>query len=287
MTEFPTSGPISADVAIQVGSIHLIAGDRQETTVVVNPADRAKGVDVEWAKNTAVEMVGGKRLVVKGPKPGGFVNTVLGRYGSIEVTIELPAGSTVDVSNGYGDIRIDGRVADAKAKSGAGEVHIDESAAADLSSGAGAMSIGIARGETRMTTAGDMRIGRIEGNAVIKNMNGKTWIDEATGHLRVKSANGDIQVSKAHSAVVAKTANGNIDIGEVSEGTVSMETGAGALHVGVADGTAAWVDARTSFGRVHNTLQASERPGATDRAVEITARTAFGDITVQRAARTQ
>jgi DUF4097 and DUF4098 domain-containing protein YvlB len=283
MTEFQVSGPIAADVAIQVGSVHVIAGDRQEATVVVNPTDRAKNVDVEWADNTTVDFVAGNRLVVKGPKPGGFVNMVLGRYGSIDVTVELPEGSTVDVSNGYGDIRIDGRVADAKAKTGAGEVHADETAAADLTSGAGAMSIRLAKGDTRLTTAGDMRIGRIEGNAVVKNMNGRTWIDETTGHLRVKSANGDIQVAKSHSTVVAKTANGNIEVGEAMEGTVSMETGAGSLRVGVAKGTAAWVDARTSFGRVHNTLQSSERPDSTERSIEITARTAFGDINVHRA----
>ena len=283
MTELQTSGPISADVTIQIGSVHVIAGDRDETTVSVNPTDRSRGIDVEWAENTQVELMAGSRLVVKGPKPGGLVNTVLGRYGSIDVTVELPHGSRVDVSNGYGDVRIDGRLADAKVRSGAGEIHVDEAGAADLNSGAGAMSLGIAHGETRMTTAGDIRVGRIEGNAVIKNNNGKTWIDEATGHLRVKSANGDIQVTKARSTVVARTANGNIDIGEVVEGTVSMETAAGGLHVGVADGTAAWVDARTSFGRVHRSLQATERPGSTHRSVEITARTGFGDITVHRA----
>lgn len=283
MTVFKTAGPVSADVAIQIGSVHVIASDRADTTVVVNPADARKNVDVEWARDTKVELLGGNRLVVKGPKPAGFVASVLGRYGSIDVTIELPEGSAVDVANGYGDVRVDGRVAGTKVKTGAGDVHVDQATSADLVSGAGAMSLGASRGETRLTSAGDMHVGSIDGNAVVKNMNGKTWIDEVSGHLRVKSANGDIQVSKARSTVVAKTANGNIEIGEVEEGTVDLETASGALRVGVGEGTAAWVDARTSFGRVHNTLQASDRPGATDRAVEITARTSFGDIRIHRA----
>ena len=283
MTVFETPRPIGANVEIPMGSVHLIAGDRKDTTVVINPTDPAKEFDVEAAAKAEVELTGGDRLLVKAPHPRGVVGAVLGRYGSVDVTIELPEGSTIDVSTGFGDIWIDGRVAEAKLKSGAGQVHADETTNADLTSGFGNLSLNMARGEARLTTTGDIRIGHIEGNSVLKSANGKIWLEEAGGHLRVKSANGDIEISRARSSVVAKTANGRIEIGEVEAGSISMQTAAGGLRVGVGEGTAAWVDARTKFGRVHNTLQTTDRPGAKDRSVEISAWTGFGDITVHRA----
>lgn len=283
MSVFQTPAPIGANVEIQIGSVHLIAAEREDTTVVVNPTDPAKELDVEAAAKTQVELTAGNRLVVKTPHPRGVVGAVLGRYGSVDVTIELPEGSAIDVSNGFGDIRVDGRVAEARLKSGAGEVHADETTKADLVSGFGNLTLGTARGEAQLTTTGDIRIGRIEGNAVVKTSNGRTWIDEVAGHLRIKSSNGDIEIARAGSSVVAKTANGRIEIGEVESGSINMQTAAGGLSVGVGEGTAAWVDAKTKFGRVNNTLEATERPESSDRSVEISAWTGFGDITVHRA----
>lgn len=283
MTVFQTPQPIDVDVEIQVGSVHLIAGDRKDTTVVVNPTDPSKELDVDAAKKTEIELTTGNRLLVKTPHPRGVVGAVFGRYGSVDVTIELPQGSAVDVSAGMGDIRVDGQVAAARLKSGAGEVQADATAKADLTSGFGNLTLGSATGETRLTTTGDIRIGRIEGNAVVKTSNGNTWVDEAVGHLRVKTANGDIEVGRARGSVVAKTAHGTIGIGEVEEGSINAQTAAGALSIGVKDGTAAWVEARTKFGRVHNTLQATDRPETSERSVEISAWTGFGDITVHRA----
>ncbi|HEU4320779.1 MAG TPA: hypothetical protein VFS66_11920 [Acidimicrobiia bacterium] len=283
MVAFETPRPIDATVAVQIGSVHVIASARVDTTVVVNPTDPAKGLDVEAAEKTEVELTGGNRLNVKAPHPRGVFGAVLGRYGSVDVTIELPEGSAVEISNGFGDIRVDGRLAETRLKSGAGEIQVDETDKADLVSGFGNVSLGTARGDARLTTTGDLRVGHIEGNAVLKTSNGKVWIEEVDGELRVKSANGDIGIVRARSSVVARTANGSIGIGEVESGAISMQTAAGGLRVGVGVGTAAWVDARTKFGRVHNTLQATDRPGAKDRSVEISAWTGFGDITVHRA----
>lgn len=283
MSVFQTPQPIDVNVEIQIGSVHLIAGDRTDTTVVVNPTDPSRELDVDAARKTEVDLTAGNRLLVKAPHPRGVVGAVFGRYGSVDVTIELPQGSAVDVSNGMGDIRVDGRVAETRLKSGAGEVQADETAKADLVSGFGNLSLGSAKGEARLTTTGDIRIGRIDGNAVVKTSNGNAWIDEAVGHLRVKSANGDIEVGRAHASVEARTANGTIGIGEVETGSINAQTAAGAISVGVKDGTAAWVEARTKFGRVHNTLQAADRPETSERSVEISAWTGFGDINVHRA----
>ncbi len=71
-------------------------------------------------------------------------------------------------------------------------------------------------------------------------------------------------------------------LGEVARGAVLAETANGKIEVGVRDGVAAWLDLKTAFGNVQNDLQASDRPTPDEEAVDVRARTAYGDITIRR-----
>jgi DUF4097 and DUF4098 domain-containing protein YvlB len=118
---------------------------------------------------------------------------------------------------------------------------------------------------------------------VIKNSNGDTVVGEVTGDLRVKSANGRISVDRADASVVVKTANGNIRISEVVNGAIVLETAAGELEVGIREGTAAWLDVSSRYGRVRNSLDETNSPEQSEARVEIRARTSYGDILIHRA----
>ena len=121
------------------------------------------------------------------------------------------------------------------------------------------------------------------GTAVVKNSNGNTELGTVTGDVRARAANGDISVDRAAAGVDAKTANGGIRIGEVTRGSVVLKTAMGDLEIGIAEGTAAWLDLDTGYGRVSNALAAAERARASPTtSVEVRARTSFGDITVRR-----
>jgi hypothetical protein len=281
MPSFQTPEPITATIDIQLGAVHLIAGDRAETVVTVNPSDRSRRVDVDAAEGTQVDFSGG-RLLVKTPKPRGLGNIGLGRPGSVDVTVELPEGSRIDAEAGLADFRADGRLGDTRIQSGAGDVRVDLTGELHLATGAGSVTVNRAAGRGMVTGAGDIRIGEIEGDVEVKNLNGKTWVGNAGGGLRVRSANGDITVDRAHADVAVKTANGNIRIGEVTRGSVVLETGSGGLDVGIGQGTVAFVDARTRFGRVHNALESASGPEQSKETVEIRARTSFGDIAIHR-----
>lgn len=282
MTSFETPQPISVKVEFLVGRAHLIASRRSDTVVVVNPMDRSDRTDVEAAGKTTVEFSHGT-LIVRSPKSRGLGNyIVLGRQGSVDITIELPEGSQVEGSAGYADFRVDGRLGDTRIKTGAGDIEVDETTTLHLASGAGSVAVRHAAGRAEVTTAGDMRLGTIDGEAQIKNQTGKTSIGEVAGPLRVRSANGDIIVDRAHSDVGAKTANGNITVGEVISGSVVLGTAAGHLDIGIREGTAAWIEASTGYGRVHNSLDTASGPGPSEKAVEIKARTSFGDIAIHR-----
>jgi hypothetical protein len=282
MPAFETREPISVTIELPLGDLHVIASDRVDTVVVVNPSDRSQKPDVEAAERTLVEYSSG-RLMIKTPKPRGLGTYIgVGRAGSVDVTIELPAGSRMEGDGGFADFRSHGRLGDVRIKTGAGEIRLDQTGQLHVETGAGNVTVDRAVGRTEITGAGDMRIGEIDGEAEIKNLNGKTWVGQVTGGLRVKSANGDITVGRAGAEVGAKTANGSIQIDEVVRGSVVLETGSGGLDIGIRDGTAAWIDANTRFGRVHNALDTADGPESSQETVEIRARTSFGDILIHR-----
>jgi hypothetical protein len=282
MKTFETPQPTPVTIEIAVGSVHLIASDRFETTVTVNPTDRTRRDDIEAAEKTTVDMINGG-ILVKGPKSRGRMNLIgPGKAGSVDVTVELPSGSSFRGDAGMGDFRADGRLGDTHIRSGAGDMRLDDTGDVDVACGAGRFTINKVAGKAKVVTAGEIQIGSIEGDAEIKNNTGKTWIGEVAGTARVKAAAGNITVDRAHGSITAKTATGDVEFGEVGSGSVVLETAAGGLDIGVREGVAAWLDAKTSFGRVLNTIGEATSPEAAEGTVEIRARTAFGDISIHR-----
>jgi Putative adhesin len=272
MSSFQTPDPILAVIDLPLGSAHLIASERSDTMVVVNPTDPSRKVDVETAERTRIDL-SGSTLIVKVPKSS---------EGSVDLTIELPELSRFVFKGGLVDLRADGRLARTRVQNGAGDVRLDETGHVNVVSGAGRVSVNHAGGDGEVTAAGDIEIASIGGNADIKNLNGRTWVGQVSDRLRVRSANGDIAADRVGSDVAARTANGNIQIGEVVAGSSTLATGSGSVSIGIGNGTTAWVDARTKFGRVHNSLEAAGSPDPDAKTIEIRARTSFGDITIHR-----
>ena len=133
------------------------------------------------------------------------------------------------------------------------------------------------------TGTGRIRLGQLDGAAVVKNANGGTRIDAVAGDLRISAGNGDLTVGRADGNVTASAAYGEIRIGQVSRGTVAIKTGFGEIEVGLLAGAAARLDLFTSFGRVRNSLNPAATPDPADAALAVSARTNHGDITIRQA----
>jgi DUF4097 and DUF4098 domain-containing protein YvlB len=279
MPAFATPEPISVTIELGMGDARIIASDRVDTIIEVRPRDDSKASDIRAAEQTRVEYSGG-RLLVKTPRQRTFV----GRGSCVDVTIELPEGSQVQGDSGMGDFGGEGHLGECRFKTGMGNIRLDHTGELRLKTGMGNIAVDRASGDADVTTgSGEVRIGQIEGAAVIKNSNGDTVVGEVTGDLRVKSANGRISVDGARASVIAKTANGNIRIGEVMSGAIVLETAAGELEIGVRDGTAAWLDLSSHYGRVRNSLDEAGSPAPAEATVEVRARTSYGDIKIHRA----
>ena len=280
MPTFDTPEPISATIVVPVGDVRISAGAAGATVVNVRPSDASNNEDVKVAELTHVEYVNGQ-LVVKAPKTRSWLSRSGG--GSIDVTIELPAGSRVHGAGQMTDFRCDGRLGDCRIKTGMGHIVLDGADTLSLKNGIGDVSVERATGHAEVATgSGDVRLRALDGSAVVKNSNGDTWVGVAGGDLRLSAANGSIAVDVARATVVAKSANGDVRLGEVTRGSVVLETSLGDLEVGIPEGTAAWLDVRAAAGKVHNALDAADAPEPSAETVEVRARTTAGSIVIRR-----
>ncbi len=264
MKTFDTPAPIVVDLDVGVGGIRIVASDRVDTLVEVEPTNAATVADVTAASETSVDYAGGV-LKIRGPK-GWKRFGPTGGGGSIDVRIELPRGSQVRCDAGVASIRCSGTLGEFRGRTGGGDITVEQvTGDADFNAG-----------------TGEIRIDRIGGSTSVKSGNGDIWIGEAVGDVQIKASNGKISIDQARSSATVKTANGDIRIGEVSREAVVATTACGKVDIAVRRGVAAWLDLHTGFGQVRNHLDSSDRPGASEKTVEIRARSSFGDITINR-----
>ncbi len=281
MPAFDTPEPISATIDLIAGDARITASERDDTVVQIRPSDASHEPDVRAAEQTRVEYASG-RLLVRAPKQRGLSR--LGKPGSIDVTIELPAGSDLQGDASVAAFRCAGLLGECRIKTATGDIELDRTGPLDLRTGAGRITVDHVAGHAEISTgSGRVRLGEIDGTAVIKNSNGDSWIGEITGELRVNAANGDIAVDHAGAGLTARTANGAVRVGEVTRDAVSLKTAFGEIEIGIRAGTAARLDVSTQFGRVRNQLAAADSPGPSDETAEVHARTSMGDIVIRRA----
>jgi DUF4097 and DUF4098 domain-containing protein YvlB len=178
MQKFDTPAPITAVLDIPAGRIQFIAADRADTTVEVRPANASKSRDVKAAELATVGYGDGVlRIDAPAAKSQYF-----GPSGSIEVTVRLPVGSSVDAKASCTELRVVGRLGDIACEGAHGAVKIDEAASVRLTA-----------------YAGDISIGRLTGPAEIGNEKGDIHIAEATsGTVVLRTRMGDVTIGAGH-----------------------------------------------------------------------------------------
>ncbi|TDC63035.1 hypothetical protein E1200_23665 [Actinomadura sp. GC306] len=284
MPTFDTPEPITADIDIFVGQVRVHAGDRADTVVEVRPSDPSDEACVQAAERTDVEFSGG-RLLIRAPRPRalGYLRSW---RGSVEVTVELPAGSGVEAgvaAGGMAGFTSTGSLGRTVLKTSNGDVRLAETGPLEVRTSTGEVSVDRVTGPFEVTgSVGAIRIGAVEGAGTVKNSTGPVTVGEVSGDLQVKTGVGGITVDRVTAELTAKSAHGRIRIGAAVSGVVRVEGGHGKVDVGIAEGTAAWLDLHSKNGVVRNTLTAAEGPDTSEAVVEVHAHTNWGDIDVHR-----
>ncbi|MFC8235329.1 DUF4097 family beta strand repeat-containing protein [Streptomyces sp. NPDC057284] len=213
MQKFDTPAPISAVLDIPAGRIRFIAADRADTTVEVLPADASKGRDVKAAEQTEVAYADGVlRITASSPN-----SQLFGPSGSLEVTVQLPAGSRIEAKAAGAELRGVGRLGDVAFEGAYRRIKIDEAASVRLTA-----------------LDGDVEVGRLGGPAEISTERGDIRIAEAVrGTVVLRTRSGDISVVVA--AGVSATLDAGTDYGRVNnslknDGAAELDIRAATSH---------------------------------------------------------
>ena len=279
MPTFDTPGPIAVTVVVAGAQLRVTASDRTDTVVLVEPIDKASQSDVRVASKTKVDFAGGQ-LSVK--------TTVSGdKNGSVVITIDLPAGSSLVAYLAHSRVHADGSFGECELHMASGQVQLDRISALQANIAAGEVTIGhIAERATIDGGAFAMRISEVKDTVKLTSSGaGQTWIGHASADLDLSSGHGGFDIDRADGSVTAKTADGAIRIGRLTRGQAELLNRSGNIEVGISEGTAASVDANSERGLVRNSVPSQENPDTSDNQVTVHARTRYGDIIIQRAAK--
>ncbi|MFB6855680.1 DUF4097 family beta strand repeat-containing protein [Streptomyces sp. NPDC056341] len=178
MQKFDTPSPVTAVLDIPAGRIQFIAADRTDTCVEILPADKSKSRDIKAAEHVTVAYADGVLRI----EAAAAKNRILGNSGSVEVTVQLPAGSHIEAKAAAAELRGVGRLGDVTFDGAQGTVKLDEPASARLT-----------------LQAGNIHVGRLNGPAHISTQKGDLNIAEATsGTVELRTESGDITIGAAN-----------------------------------------------------------------------------------------
>lgn len=153
--------------------------------------------------------------------------------GTVNFTVQIPAGVRVKAGSGSGDVRIAGAGAEVIAATGNGRVDVNGST-----------------GQVRASTG-----------------NGDVAVQDARGPVDVSTGSGTIRVLTSSGPVSASSGNGDIDvsIGKLDRSPdMRFSTGNGRVTLRLPDGFGAEVDANTGNGTVTSDFPVKMRSGRLD-----------------------
>src|SRR3954470_13969590 len=148
MPSFQTAQPILATIDVVAGAVRIRAGDRDTTTVDVVRSDASNPEDVRAADQTRVEYTA-PHLLVRAPKLRSWSMRNAG--GSIDVTVELPAGSRVHGSGQLASFDSDGLLGECRIKTGLGDIRLDRVETLELKTGSGDIDVDHATGRAELS----------------------------------------------------------------------------------------------------------------------------------------
>jgi DUF4097 and DUF4098 domain-containing protein YvlB len=257
---FDTTHPLSADLRIPAGRIAVRVQDEPVTTVNVEGA-RADDVAVGFDARPA-----GDRLTVeyRGKKLFGWLS-----IGSdLAVTIDVPAGTTLDVSTGSADLEVGGTVAGISFRSGSGELRFDD----------------VTGDVIAKTASGDIFGGDVAGNLRSHGASGDVSIAGVAGSSACRSASGDLSLGRVAGDAQLASASGDVDIGVVTKGKSTIRTVSGDAQVGVGAGAEVYLDLASTSGDVACDLEPAGGSAGGSAELVLDVASVSGDVRVRRVA---
>lgn len=279
MHTFDTPEPVRLKVELWQGHVTVHATDTSTSTVELEPMHGDSGAQ-DLIDSATVEQRGDEIVVLMPKMKSGLFR----RSAHILATITVPTHSSAKIETASADVETHGELGDTRVASGSGDLELDTVADADLKTGSGDIELATAHGNLDVKCgSADVKVGQLDGNGDVVAGSGDVVIDQVGGTLKIKTGSGDIVIRQAGEGVDAMAGSGDLVVRRIDHGRLKAKTGSGDIQVGVADGTAAYLDITTVTGEVTSSLDASEAPSEGDRSVELIIQAGTGDVVLQRA----
>ncbi len=237
--EFPASDPVDLQVRNPAGTVTVLAVPTQTATVTLDAGHSGRKGE-QFLAATRVEFDQGA-LSVTAPERFGLGG------GSLDVTVELPEGSSCLVHTASADVRCTG-----------------ELSALDV-----------------RTASGDVSAERVSGLARVDSASGDVQVGAAAEAV-VGSASGDVSIGQASGPVTVRTASGDVQITEASGRRAEVKSASGDISIAVAPGIGVYLDLSSLSGTLSSELEPAPEGGSADMTLHC--RTISGDVQVTRAA---
>ena len=203
--------------------------------------------------------------------PAGFTLRLgplsLGSLGSgstaVDVEVDLPGGSEVSARTKFGDISVVGEAGRVWARTGAGDVTVENADRVRLASGSGDVSVRSCHGGDITTGAGDISL------------------DEVLGaDLQCRAGAGTVLIRHSRSDNVSiVTGSGDVTV-HLSHGSLECRSGTGSVETIVPRAVPVWLDLTSGIGRVTKDLEAVGAPEDGQSHLSVRARTGVGNVHV-------
>ncbi|MDA0172410.1 DUF4097 family beta strand repeat-containing protein [Solirubrobacter taibaiensis] len=270
---------MSVRIEVEVGNVQVLASTREDVAVEASPSNPGRAGDRGAAEGVRVDHVG-DTVVVKGPtKPRIFGPG----KDSVDVVVEVPEGSEVELVVKYGAARLTGRFGLVRADVPFGEFVLDAAEALELRGGHGDYRVTHVDGDAEIRfKSGVMRVGHVGGRLQLTGADGPITVDRVTGEAELKTSSGSLEIGSTASGATIRAAYGGVRIREAVRGVLRIDGSYGNVEVGVRPGTAVWLDANSQHGVVRTDLAADSGPTSGDDTLELHIRTGYGSINVHR-----
>ncbi|EUA34230.1 hypothetical protein I552_5013 [Mycobacterium xenopi 3993] len=180
------------------------------------------------------------------PAKHGFLGY---RMGAVDIVVELPSQSGVQVAVASADVHAEGEFASFRFASSSGNLAVQS----------------IVGRLKAATASGNVDVGLLDGD------------------LKFQAASGSLTVDRLCGTAKSQTSSGAVNVVAAVRGAAVAHTSSGDIELGIPEGTAAQLDIVTGSGVVTNQLRSSEGPAEGDETLLIRVRTGSGDVDIHRA----
>lgn len=270
---------MSVRVEVEVGSVQVLASARADVSVEATPSNPDRAGDRAAAEAVRVDHVG-DAVVVRGPHRSRIFGA---GKDSVDVVVEVPEGSEVEVAVKFGSARLAGRFGEVRAEVPFGEFVLDSAEQLDFKGGHGDYRVTHVEGDAQLKfKSGAMRVGHVGGRLQLTGSDGPITVDRIVGEAELKTSSGALEIGSTASGATIRAAYGGIRVREAVRGVLRVDGSYGPVDVGVRPGTAVWLDATSQHGVVRTDLASDAGPAEGDETLELHIRTGYGSINVHR-----